>query len=168
MAFSRLSAQHLPDRKECLPVRKAALLGVQSGAAARFWVSLTPSSASRSIFGVLSKAHMCHSQERARASSRRRPCGRRRDGLGHSSKPSPGFRITWVWVPCRGKEPLLQQCGSELEKDGISRALVWFEAPTSTKGHDTWVFFSVCLGVGHQGEREGCGFKAVSSQTSKN
>lgn len=140
-------------------MRKAALLGVQSGAAARCWVSLTPSSASRSIFGVLSKAHMCHSQERARASSRRRPCGRRWDGLGHTSKPSPGFRITWVWVPCRGREPPVQQCGSEPEKDGISRALVWFEAPTSTKGQNTWVFFSVCPGVRHQGRGRAVGSK---------
>lgn len=34
-------------------MRKAALLGVQSGAAAMCWVSFTPSFARRSMFGVL-------------------------------------------------------------------------------------------------------------------
>lgn len=42
-----------PDRRRYLPVRKAALLGVQSGAAAMCWVSFTPSFARRSMFGVL-------------------------------------------------------------------------------------------------------------------
>lgn len=55
--LSRLSPQHRPDLKECLPVRKEDLLGVHRGAAAKCWVSLTPSSASRSILGVLSKPH---------------------------------------------------------------------------------------------------------------
>jgi len=36
-----------------LPVRNAALLGVQSGAAVMCWVSFTPSLARRSMFGVL-------------------------------------------------------------------------------------------------------------------
>lgn len=42
-----------PDRRGYLPVRKAALLGVQSGAAAMCWVSFTPSFARRLMFGVL-------------------------------------------------------------------------------------------------------------------
>jgi len=42
-----------PDRIGYLPVRKAALLGVQSGAAAMCWVSFTPSRASLSMLGVL-------------------------------------------------------------------------------------------------------------------
>lgn len=38
-------------------MRKEDRLGVQTGAAAKCWVSFTPSSASRSILGVLSKPH---------------------------------------------------------------------------------------------------------------
>lgn len=48
-----LAVQGKPDRRGYLPVRKAALLGVQSGAAAMCWVSFTPSFARRSMFGVL-------------------------------------------------------------------------------------------------------------------
>lgn len=48
-----LVLQGKPDRRGYLPVRKAALLGVQSGAAAMCWVSFTPSFARRSMFGVL-------------------------------------------------------------------------------------------------------------------
>lgn len=44
-----------PDRRGYLPVRKAARLGVHTDAAAMCWVSLMPSSARRSIFGVLQK-----------------------------------------------------------------------------------------------------------------
>lgn len=44
-----------PDRRGYLPVRKAALLGVHTDAAATCWVSITPSSARRSIFGVLQR-----------------------------------------------------------------------------------------------------------------
>lgn len=50
----------LPDLIGYRPVRKAALLGVQSGDAAICWVSVTPSSASLSILGVLEK----HKQEK--------------------------------------------------------------------------------------------------------
>lgn len=42
-----------PVRMGYLPVRKAALLGVHTASAARCCVSLTPPSASRSMFGVL-------------------------------------------------------------------------------------------------------------------
>lgn len=48
-----VALQSKPDRRGYLPVRKAALLGVQSGAAAMCWVSFTPSFARRSMFGVL-------------------------------------------------------------------------------------------------------------------
>ena len=48
-----LALQGKPDRRGYLPVRKAALLGVHSGAAAMCWVSFTPSFARRSMFGVL-------------------------------------------------------------------------------------------------------------------
>lgn len=48
-----VALQGKPDRRGYLPVRKAALLGVQSGAAAMCWVSFTPSFARRSMFGVL-------------------------------------------------------------------------------------------------------------------
>lgn len=48
-----VALQGKPDRTGYLPVRKAALLGVQSGAAAMCWVSFTPSLARRSMFGVL-------------------------------------------------------------------------------------------------------------------
>lgn len=44
-----------PDRTGYLPVRKAALLGVHTDAAAMCWVSITPSFARRSIFGVLQR-----------------------------------------------------------------------------------------------------------------
>lgn len=53
MFKSYLAVQGKPDRRGYLPVRKAALLGVQSGAAAMCWVSFTPSFARRSMFGVL-------------------------------------------------------------------------------------------------------------------
>lgn len=66
-------------------MRKAALLGVQRGAAARCWVSRTPSSASRSIFGVLREAQKCRSQEGARAwSSGRCLCRGSLGGLRHT------------------------------------------------------------------------------------
>lgn len=42
-----------PERMGYLPVRKAARLGVHTASAARCCVSLTPPSASRSMFGVL-------------------------------------------------------------------------------------------------------------------
>lgn len=48
-----VAVQGKPARRGYLPVRKAALLGVQSGAAAMCWVSFTPSFARRSMFGVL-------------------------------------------------------------------------------------------------------------------
>lgn len=46
-------ARKLPDRMGYRPVRKAALLGVHRGAAARCCVSFTPPPAKRSILGVL-------------------------------------------------------------------------------------------------------------------
>lgn len=53
MFKGHLAVQSKPDRMGYLPVRNAALLGVQSGAAEMCWVSFTPSLARRSMFGVL-------------------------------------------------------------------------------------------------------------------
>lgn len=44
-----------PERMGYLPVRNAVLLGVHREAAEMCWLSLTPSAAKRSIFGVLGR-----------------------------------------------------------------------------------------------------------------
>lgn len=46
---------HTPERMGYLPVRNAALLGVHREAAEMCWLSLMPSAAKRSTFGVLGR-----------------------------------------------------------------------------------------------------------------
>lgn len=52
---SRGVGTHTPERMGYLPVRNAVLLGVHREAAEMCWLSLTPSAAKRSIFGVLGR-----------------------------------------------------------------------------------------------------------------
>lgn len=166
MPFSRLSVQHLPDLNACLPVRKAALLGVQRGAAARCWVSRTPSSASRSIFGVLRKAEMCHFQKGARASSSGRClCRGSPDGLCHTPWGHHRVLESLRFGSLAGAWRASLKCGLGAEKGGISRALVWFNAPTGTQRRSTWVFFPACASVQHRAQEEGCGLSSQTSNT---
>lgn len=82
-------------------MRKEDLLGVQRGAAARCWVSLTPSFASWSILGVLSKPHT-NIPVKTALTGIAVP-----KGMARSTSVFPeGFMISCIWCLAKADGPI--------------------------------------------------------------